>query len=71
MSGHFDLTNASMPQSAYDSMPDMLALSNQGVTLFINLASQKESNGGYTLKVKLFDVNQRALLLEKILQLHN
>ena len=65
VSGHFDLTNASMPQSAYDSMPDMLALSNQGVTLFINLASQKESNGGYTLKVKLFDVNQRALLLEK------
>ncbi|WP_198305378.1 Tol-Pal system protein TolB [Arcobacter vandammei] len=65
VSGHFDLLNVGVPQSTYDSTPDMLALSNQGVALFINLASQRESNGGYTLKVKLFDVNQRALLLEK------
>lgn len=65
VSGHFEIAKVNLPQSSYDSMPDMLALSNQGITLFINLASQKEANGGYTLKVKLFDVNQRALLLEK------
>ncbi|QEZ89622.1 Tol-Pal system protein TolB [Aliarcobacter cibarius] len=65
VSGHFDLSNVNVPSSSYDSTPDMLALSNQGVSLFVNLASQKESNGGYTLRVKLFDVNQRALVLEK------
>lgn len=65
VSGHFDLTNVNVSSSSYDSTPDMLALSNQGVSLFVNLASQKESNGGYTLRVKLFDVNQRALVLEK------
>src|SRR5574344_836674 len=65
VSGHLDLSNVNVPSSSYDSTPDMLALSNQGVSLFVNLASQKESNGGYTLRVKLFDVNQRALVLEK------
>ncbi len=65
VSGHFDLANVTLPQSSYDSTPDLLALSNQGVSIFVNLASQRESNGGYTLKVKLFDVNQRALVLEK------
>lgn len=65
VSGHFDLANVTLPQSSYDSTPDLLALSNQGVSIFVNLASLRESNGGYTLKVKLFDVNQRALVLEK------
>src|SRR5574344_36632 len=65
VSGHFELASVSLPQSSFDTTPDLLALSNQGVTLFVNLASQRESNGGYTLKVKLFDVNQRALILEK------
>ena len=50
--------------STYDSLPDILGLSNQGVNLFVNL-SKKDGNGNYTLMTKLYDINSRALVLEK------
>ncbi|CAM3401605.1 Tol-Pal system protein TolB [Arcobacter aquimarinus] len=64
VSGHFDMATITS-QAPYDSIPDILTLSNQGVNLFLNLSAKKESNGNYTLMTKLYDVNARALVLEK------
>lgn len=64
VSGHFEVANISSV-SAYDSLPDILGLSNQGVNLFVNLSAKKDTNGNYTLMTKLYDINSRALVLEK------
>ena len=64
VSGHFEVANVSSV-SAYDSLPDILGLSNQGVNLFVNLSAKKDGNGNYTLMTKLYDINSRALVLEK------
>lgn len=55
ISGHFEIASLNS-QISYDGMPD-LTLRNQGVSLFVNLAAQRETNGYYTLKVKLYDLN--------------
>ncbi|RBQ31189.1 translocation protein TolB [Arcobacter sp. FW59] len=64
VSGHFEVSNVSSI-TAYDSLPDILGLSNQGVNLYVNLSAKKETNGNYTLMTKLYDINSRALILEK------
>lgn len=64
VSGHFELT-PSTQNIAFDAQPDIIAMSNAGIGIFVNLASQKETNGGYTLKVKLYDINARELVMEK------
>ncbi|MDZ7819338.1 MAG: Tol-Pal system protein TolB [Aliarcobacter sp.] len=64
VSGHFELANANI-QSSYDDIPDILTLSNQGISLFLNLSAKKEASGEYTLMTKLYDINARALILEK------
>lgn len=64
VSGHFEVANVSSV-STYDSLPDILGLSNQGVNLFVNLSAKKDGNGNYTLMTKLYDINSRALVLEK------
>lgn len=69
VSGHFEVANISSV-TAYDNLPDILGLSNQGVNLFVNLSAKKDANGNYTLMTKLYDINSRALVLEKIIQLH-
>jgi len=53
VSGHFEVANVSSV-SAYDSLPDILGLSNQGVNLFVNLSAKKDGNGNYTLMTKLY-----------------
>ncbi|MDY3200313.1 MAG: Tol-Pal system protein TolB [Arcobacter sp.] len=64
VSGHFEIASVNS-QTAYDSLPDILALSNQGVGLYLNLSAKKEASGDYTLMTKLYDINARALILEK------
>jgi TolB protein len=64
VSGHFELATTGS-QSRYEDIPDIISLSNQGVSLFLNLSAQKESSGAYTLMIKLYDINARALILEK------
>lgn len=64
VSGHFELTTSNQ-NVAFDAQPDIIGMSNAGIGIFVNIASQKEANGGYTLKVKLYDVNARTLALEK------
>ena len=64
VSGHFDVATINS-QAPYDNIPDVLTLSNQGVNLFLNLSARKESSGDYTLMTKLYDINARALILEK------
>lgn len=64
VSGHFEVLNIASV-TAYDSLPDILGLSNQGVNLYVNLSAKKEANGNYTLMTKLYDINARALVLEK------
>ncbi|WP_419677671.1 Tol-Pal system protein TolB [Aliarcobacter lanthieri] len=64
VSGHFEVSSATS-LTAYDSLPDILGLSNQGINLYINLSAKKEPGGNYTLMTKLYDINSRALVLEK------
>ena len=64
VSGHFEVATISS-NSAYDSIPDILTLSNQGVSLYLNLSAKKEASGDYTLMTKLYNVGARALMLEK------
>ena len=64
VSGHFELATTNS-QARYEDIPDIISLSNQGVSLFLNLSAQKESSGDYTLMIKLYDINARALILEK------
>lgn len=64
VSGHFEVSSATS-LTAYDSLPDILGLSNQGINLYINLSAKKEAGGNYTLMTKLYDINSRALVLEK------
>ena len=63
VSGHFDVATINSV-SSYESIPDVLSLSNQGVNLYLNLSAKKEA-GSYTLMAKLYDINGRVLLLEK------
>lgn len=64
ISGHFEVVNIAS-QTSYNNIPDVLALSNQGVSLFLNLSAKKEANGDYTLMTKLYNVGARAVMLEK------
>ncbi|WP_418180927.1 Tol-Pal system protein TolB [Aliarcobacter lanthieri] len=64
VSGHFEVSSATS-LTAYDSLPDILGLSNQGINLYVNLSAKKEAGGNYTLMTKLYDINSRALVLEK------
>ena len=38
VSGHFEIANVNS-QTAYDSIPDILSLSNQGVGLYLNISA--------------------------------
>ena len=63
VSGNFDVATINSV-SSYESIPDVLSLSNKGVNLYLNLSAKKEA-GSYTLMAKLYDINGRVLLLEK------
>lgn len=64
VSGHFEVLTINS-QTSYENLPDIIGLSNQGVDLFLNLSASKDASGSYTLMTKLYDINSRALILEK------
>lgn len=64
VSGHFEVLENQV-QASYETAPDMLNLSNSGVDLFVNLSAQKDSSGKYILFTKLYDINAKALVIEK------
>uniref|UniRef100_UPI0040483241 Tol-Pal system protein TolB n=1 Tax=Aliarcobacter sp. TaxID=2321116 RepID=UPI0040483241 len=64
VSGHFEVLTLNN-QTAYNNIPDIIGLSNQGVDLYINLSAKKEISGDYTLMTKLYDINSRSLIQEK------
>jgi len=65
VSGHFDvIENQNMPVN-FNSLPNMLNLSNSGTDLFLNINSSISSFEGLTLNVKLYDINSKKLILTK------
>lgn len=64
ISGHFELIKEDS-SITYDQIPDILALSNKGVDLYLNISAKKDNSGKYTLFTKLFDINSQAMILEK------
>ena len=64
VTGNFEIATVTS-RAAYEDLPDIIGLSNQGVSLFLNLSARKEASGEYTLMTKLYDINARALILEK------
>lgn len=64
ISGHFELIkeNSSI---TYEQIPDILALSNKGIDLYLNLSAKKDTSGKYTLLTRLFDINSQSMILEK------
>lgn len=64
VSGHFDVINTSLSLD-YDSMPNLLALSNKGTDLFLNIDSQVSGFDGYSVMVKLYDINSKQLVYNK------
>ncbi|WP_108062837.1 Tol-Pal system protein TolB [Poseidonibacter lekithochrous] len=64
ISGHFELIKEDS-SITYEQIPDILALSNKGVDLYLNISAKKDNSGKYTLFSKLFDINSQAMILEK------
>ena len=64
ISGHFEVLNI-QNIIKYEELPDVTALSTQGVDLYLNLSAVKNLSGGYSLLTKLYDINAQAMILEK------
>jgi len=64
VSGHFDVIKTTQSVD-YNSTPDMLALSNQGIDLFLNIDTNISSFAGFTVLTKLYDVNLKSLVESK------
>ncbi len=64
VSGHFDVLKSQQVIN-YNSSPDMLALSNKGIDLFVNVSSTVSSFGGYSVMIKMYDINARNMVLNK------
>ena len=64
VSGHFDVVPTSQ-NTDYNSTPDMLVLTNKGTDLFVNVSSNVSSFGGYSVMIKMYDVNAKKLVLNR------
>lgn len=64
VSGHFDVLDTSLVVD-YNSNPDMLTLSNKGTDLFLNISATESGFGGYSVMVKLFDINAKQLVFNR------
>lgn len=65
VSGHFEVVESQVGSVSYESSPDLITLANQGIDLFINLTANGGAGSSYTLLAKFYDVNAKALFLEK------
>ncbi len=64
VSGHFDVLDTKLSVD-YNSMPDMLRLSNKGTDLFLNIDSNQSGFGGYSVMIKLYDINAKQLVFNR------
>lgn len=64
VSGHFDVLKSNESVD-YNSMPNVLTLSNRGTDLFLNINTQVSGFGGISVMVKLFDINTRQLIFNR------
>lgn len=64
VSGHFDVTK-SMEIVDFNSVPDYLELSNKGTDLFLNLDAKVSGFGGYSVHIKLYDINAKKLVFHR------
>jgi TolB protein len=64
VSGHFDVLKSNESVD-YNSMPNILTLSNRGTDLFLNINTQVSGFGGISIMVKLFDINTRQLVFNR------
>lgn len=64
VSGHFDVI-PSNEMVDYNSMPNLLALSNRGTDLYLNIDAQVSGFGGYSVNLKLYDINVKQLVLNR------
>ncbi len=64
VSGHFDVLKSNESVD-YNSMPNVLTLSNRGTDLFLNINTQVSGFGGISVMVKLFDINTRQLVFNR------
>lgn len=70
VSGHFRL--AELPQrTKFDASPNFVNLSKQNVDLFLNLFIEPSTFDGMKLSVKLFDVNQKTVVLNRTITTSN
>lgn len=64
VSGHFNVIDSNNIVD-YNFSPDMLQLSNRGTDLFLNIDSSVSSFGGYSVMIKLFDINAKTLVYNR------
>ena len=64
VSGHFEVLNTKSSVN-YNLKPDMLSLSNKGTDLFLNINANVSGFGGYTVMIKLYDINSKQLILNR------
>ncbi len=64
VSGHFEVLNTALTVD-YNSKPNMLNLSNKGTDLFLNVNSTVSGFGGYSVMIKLYDINSKQLVFNR------
>lgn len=64
VSGHFEVLNSN-DSVDFASMPDVLRMSNRGTDLFLNINATVSGFGGYSVAIKLFDINAKQLVFSK------
>lgn len=64
VSGHFNVLDFKL-NTNFSKTPDMLVLGNNGADLYLNLDLVQSAFGGLNLKIKLYDVNKRTVVLNK------
>ncbi len=66
VSGHFNVLDFKL-KTNFEKQPDMLVLGNNSVDLYLNLDLVQSAFGGLSLKLKLYDVNKRLVVINKTL----
>jgi len=64
ISGHFEVLDIQHNKN-YTELPDLNILTNENVDLYLNLSAVKNTQGGYSLLTKLYDINAQTMILEK------
>lgn len=64
VSGHFEVLD-SVDDVDFNSVPDYLRLSNKGTDLYLNIDSKVSDFGGYSIQIKLYDINSKQLVFHR------